>query len=154
MPSAPLSLVFTWMILLTIPIYLYQRLNAILGKTYISAGVTGIAVLVSSAILGMLGSARFLWEWNEDVTLAELEKLVGPAGLWTWNENLVAKSPLIGTLPIFVPIALFLAFLLSPHYFTKRQPAIVSGMRCGIFVGAMLFLCFVFFLLFWRKITI
>ena len=154
MPSAPLSLVLTWMIVLTVPIYLYQRLNAILGKAYLSAGVTGIAVLISSAILGMLGSARFLWYWNEDITLAELERMVGPAGLWTWNANLVARFPHIGSLPIFVPIALFLTFLLSPYYFSRRQHPIVSGMRCGIFVGAMLFLCFVFFFLFWRKIAI
>ncbi|MCH8293081.1 hypothetical protein IH992_18480 [Candidatus Poribacteria bacterium] len=131
MPSAPLSLVFTWMIVLTVPIYLYQRLNAIWGKAYISAGVTATAVLISSTILGMLGSARFLW-----------------------NANLVSGLPHIGSLPTFVPIALFLTFLLSPYYFSKRQHPIVSGMRCGIFVGAMLFLCFVFFFLFWRKMAI
>jgi hypothetical protein len=120
--AVPLSLLLMWMVAITVSIYLYQRLNSMGSRSYISAGITGIAVFVGSTVLDQFGSAR----------------------LWNWNAMLLKDSTYIGSVPIFVPIALFLTFLLSPYYF-YRHHIIVAGIRCGIFMGTMQFLCFVLF---------
>ena len=135
MPSAPLSLVLTWMIAITAVIYLYHRSNSISVNIFISAGVTGTFAFVSSTILDQFGTANFLWLWN----CTPLD------GKYT------VDFPRIGSTPVFVPIALLLTFLLSPYYFYKRQHAIVAGIRCGLFMGTILFCCFAAFLVFCRS---
>lgn len=124
MRAVPLSLLLTRMIAITIIIYLYQRLHSARGRL-ISAAITGVMAFIGSTVLDQLGSAR----------------------LWNWNAVRLAHFLYIGSVPAFVPIALFLAFLLSPYYF-YRSHIIVSGIRCGIFMGAIQFLCFVLFYFF------
>ncbi|MCZ6676108.1 MAG: hypothetical protein O7E52_02540 [Candidatus Poribacteria bacterium] len=120
--AVPLSLLLTWMIAITVTIYLYQRLNSIWRRAYISAAITGIVVFIGSTVFDQLGSAR----------------------LWNWNATRLEHFPHIGSVPVFIPIALTLTFLLSPYYLF-RQIAIVAGIRCGLFMGAMQFLCFALF---------
>ncbi|MDE0041509.1 MAG: hypothetical protein OXT74_05705, partial [Candidatus Poribacteria bacterium] len=60
--------------------------------------------------------------------------------------------PQIGSTPVFVPISLLLTFVLSPYYFYKRQHTIVAGIRCGVFMGTMLFCGFVVSLAFYRMV--
>lgn len=121
-PTVPLSLLLTWAIALTVPIYFYQRLSSIWKYPYISAVVTGAVVFVSSVVFDRLGSAR----------------------LWNWNASYLENFPYIGTIPAFVPIALSLTFLLSPYYF-RGQNLIVAGLRCGICLGALQFFGFLLF---------
>ena len=135
MPSAPLRLVLTWMIALTAVVYFYHRLNSVFVSIFISAGVTGIFAFVGSVILDQFGTSCFLWHWN-------------PTPL---DGKYVVNFPRIGSTPVLVPIALLLTFLLSPYYFYKRQHPIVAGIRCGLFMGTMLFCCFVVFLVFYRS---
>jgi hypothetical protein len=142
MPTAPLSIILTWVIMIAVTIYLYQRVNAITANIYISAAVTGIVVLVGSTVLGQLGSARFLWFQDGEVTLTDLEQIVGSTRLWAWDANLVGRFPHIGAVPILVPLTLFFTFLLSPYFWYKQQHPVVAGLRCGIFMGAILVLNF------------
>lgn len=119
--AVPLSLLLTWMIVITIIIYIYYRLNDIWERPYIPAVIVGIIAFVGSTIFDQLGSAR----------------------LWNWNAIHLSYSPYIGSVPISVPIALALTFLLSPYYL--RSYLVVGGIRCGLFIGVMQFLCFMLF---------
>lgn len=120
--AVPLSLLLTWMVAITAIIYLYHRLNAIWERAYLSAGITGVAAFIGSTIFDQLGSVR----------------------LWNWNATRLASFSYIGSVPIFIPTALALTFLLSPYYF-GRSHVIVAGIRCGLFMGTMQFLCFALF---------
>ena len=120
--AVPLSLLLTWVIAITIIIYIYQRLNAIWGRPYIPAVVVGSVAFVGSTIFDQFGSAR----------------------LWNWNATPLSHFPYIGSVPVFVPIALALTFLLSPYYFRSHH-IIVGGIRCGLFIGMMQFFCFLLF---------
>ena len=62
-PTVPLSLVLTWLIALTVTIYVYQRFSSIWRYPYFSAVITASVVFVSSVVFDRLGSAR-LWNWN------------------------------------------------------------------------------------------
>ena len=119
--AVPLSLLLTWMIVITIIIYIYHRLNDIWEKPYIPAVIVGSIAFVGSTIFDQLGSAR----------------------LWNWNAIHLSYSPYIGSVPVSVPIALALTFLLSPYYL--RSYLVVGGIRCGLFIGVMQFLCFMLF---------
>lgn len=119
--AVPLSLLLTWMIVITIIIYIYYRLNDIWERPYIPAVIVGIIAFVGSTIFDQFGSAR----------------------LWNWNAIHLSYSPYIGSVPISVPIALALTFLLSPYYL--RSYLVVGGIRCGLFIGVMQFLCFMLF---------
>ena len=119
--AVPLSLLLTWMIVITIIIYVYYRLNDLWERPYIPAVIVGIIAFVGSTIFDQLGSAR----------------------LWNWNAIHLSYSPYIGSVPISVPIALALTFLLSPYYL--RSYLVVGGIRCGLFIGVMQFLCFMLF---------
>jgi hypothetical protein len=121
-PAVPLSLLLTWMIAITVTIYFYQRLNSIWRRPYISSVITGVVVFIGSTVLDQLGSAR----------------------LWNWNASRFQNFPYIGTVPVFVPIAILLTFLLSPYYLRRQHP-LVAGLRCGLFLGGMQFLCFMLF---------
>ena len=120
LPTAPLNLLLTFLLVIILMIYLYHRLRSISGNVFIAAGVTSIVAFIGVTVCDQLGS-----------------KL-----LWNWNALIVEKLPYIGSTPAFVPTAFALTFLLSPYYFYKRQYAIVSGLRCGIFMGVMPLLCF------------
>ena len=120
--AVPLSLLLTWMIAITIIIYIYHRLNAIWERPYIPAVIVGSVAFVGSTIFDQFGSAR----------------------LWNWNAIRLSDFPYIGSVPVFVPIALALTFLLSPYYL-RRYHIVVGGIRCGLFIGIMQFLCFMLF---------
>ena len=120
LPTAPLNLLLTFLIAIIVMIYLYHRLKSISGNAYIAAGVTSIVAFIGITVFDQLGSVR----------------------LWNWNYLIVGSLPYIGSIPVFIPTAFFFAFLLSPYYFYKRQHAIVSGLRCGIFMGVMPLLSF------------
>ena len=120
--AVPLGLLLTWMIAITIIIYIYHRLDAIWERPYISAVVVGSIAFVCSTIFDQLGSAR----------------------LWNWNAIRFSYFPYIGSVPACVPTALALTFLLSPYYL-RRHHIVVGGIRCGLFIGIMQFLCFLLF---------
>jgi hypothetical protein len=120
--AVPLSLLLTWMIVITIIIYIYHRFNAILERPYIPAMVVGSIAFVGGTIFDQFGSAR----------------------LWNWNAIRFSSFPYIGSVPVCVPIALALTFLLTPYYL-RRHHIVVGGIRCGLFIGIMQFLCFLLF---------
>ena len=120
--AVPLSLLLTWIVAITIIIYIYHRLSEICERSYIPALIVGSIAFAGSTIFDQLGSAR----------------------LWNWNAIRFSYFPYIGSVPISVPIALALTFLLSPYYL-RRYHIIVGGIRCGLFIGIMQFLCFLLF---------
>jgi len=119
--AVPLSLLLTWMVAITIIIYIYHRLNAIWDRPYIPAVIVGSIAFVGSTIFDQFGSAR----------------------LWNWNAMRFPDFPYIGSIPVCVPIGLALTFLLSPYYL--RSHIVVGAIRCGLFIGIMQFLCFLLF---------
>ncbi len=137
-PGAPLSLVLTRIIAIAVVAYLYHRLIAISVPVFTAAGIVGTVVLLGSTILDQLGTVHYLWLWNST-----------PLG-----GRYVVDLPRIGSTPVCVPIALLLTFFLCPYYFYKRQHAIVAGIRCGLFMGTLLFCCFVVFLLFYQVVGV
>lgn len=120
--AVPLSLLLTWIVGVTVIIYIYHRLNEVWERPYIPALIVGSIAFASSTIFDQLGSAR----------------------LWNWNAIRFSYFPYIGSVPISVPIALALTFLFSPYYL-RRYHIIVGGIRCGLFIGIMQFLCFLVF---------
>ena len=138
MPAAPLCVVFTWMIAIAAIIYFYHRLNSISGRPLVSAGIAGLVAFVGAIVLDQFGSAQFLWHWNATPL----------AGKYT------VDFPRIGSTPVFVPVSLLLTFMLSPYYLYKRQHTIVAGIRCGVFMGTILFCGFVVFLAFCRSTSV
>ena len=120
--AVPLGLLLTWIVAITIIIYIYHRLSEICERSYIPALIVGGIAFAGSTIFDQLGSAR----------------------LWNWNAIRFSYFPYIGSVPISVPIALALTFLLSPYYL-RRYHIIVGGIRCGLFIGIMQFLCFLLF---------
>ena len=120
--AVPLSLLLTWMIAITIIIYIYHRLNAIWERPYIPPVAVGSVAFVGITIFDQFGSAR----------------------LWNWNAIRFLHFPYIGSVPVSVPIALALTFLLSPYYL-RRHHIVVGGIRCGLFIGIMQLLCFMLF---------
>ena len=120
--AVPLSLLLTWMIVTTIIIYIYHRFNAILERPYIPAVIVGSIAFVGSTIFDQFGSAR----------------------LWNWNAIRFSSFPYIGSVPVCVPMAFALTFLLTPYYL-RRHHIVVGGVRCGLFIGIMQFLCFLLF---------
>ena len=120
--AVPLSLLLTWMIVTTIIIYIYHRFNAVWERPYIPAVIVGSTAFVGSTIFDQFGSAR----------------------LWNWNVIRFSSFPYIGSVPVCVPIALALTFLLTPYYL-RRHHIVVGGIRCGLFIGIMQFLCFLLF---------
>ncbi len=120
--AVPLSLLLTWVVGVTIIIYIYHRLDEVWERPYIPALIVGGIAFASSTIFDQLGSAR----------------------LWNWNAIRFSYFPYIGSVPISVPIGLALTFLFSPYYL-RRYHIIVGGIRCGLFIGIMQFLCFLVF---------
>ncbi len=120
--AVPLSLLLTWMVAITIIIYIYHRLNEVWERPYIPAVIVGSIAFVGSTIFDQFGSAR----------------------LWNWNALRFSAFPYIGSVPVCVPIGLALTFLLSPYYL-RRHHIVVGAIRCGLFIGIMQFFCFLSF---------
>jgi hypothetical protein len=140
--TTPIAIILNWVVFATLAAYFYQRLVAILqtrfdsdaespmvgliGTAMLAAGVTGIGTAVGSVVIYALGGSH----------------------LWEWNAIQVDRIPQIASVPVFVPIAFLITFLLCPYFFgvansfLREQHAGVAGIRCGIFIGALQFLSF------------
>ena len=125
--ATPVSVVLIWIYCITVAIYLYQRLRSVFGRFYIPAALTGAGAFISSIVLNQLGDQARLWVWN-----------IG-----------VPSSPAIGSTPLFVPVALFVTFFLSPYIIggqriTERiriqENTIAAGLRCAIILAMTIFL--------------
>lgn len=122
--TTPIGLILTWVILVTLAVYCYQRLQMSGLHGFIASGITGIA-----ASIGCIG----IYELGKE--------------LWIWNELRVGNIPHIASVPIFIPITFLLTFTLCPYYFHRKQHPIIAGLRCGLFLGIVMFLSY---LVFWR----
>lgn len=131
--TTPIGLMLNWVAFATLTGYCYQRLEMICrnrevaGTALLAAGTTGIGAAVGSTVIYGLGSSY----------------------LWTWNAKWTDTTPNLASVPLFVPIAFLLTFLLCPYYFHREQHAAVAGIRCGIFMGALQFFSFLLFYI-WR----
>lgn len=122
--TTPIGLILTWVILATLACYCYQRLQMSGVHHFIASGITGIA-----ASIGCIG----IYELGKE--------------LWIWNELRVGNIPHIASVPIFMPITFLLTFILCPYYFHRKQHPLIAGIRCGLFMGIVMFLSY---LVFWR----
>ena len=143
--TTPIGIILNWVVFATLAAYCYQRLATIfqarfasdsenprvgfIGTAMLATGVTGIGAAVGSLVVYTLGASH----------------------LWVWNATRIDRIPQIASVPVFVPIAFLLTFLLCPYFFgvtntfLREQYASVAGVRCGIFMGALLFLSFLLF---------
>ena len=143
--TTPIAIILNWVVFATLAAYCYQRLAAIcqtrfasdaenpsggsIGAAMLAAGVTGIGAAAGSIVIYALGAIH----------------------LWEWNALQVDRMPQIASVPIFIPIAFLLTFLLCPSFFgvansfLREQHPGVAGIRCGIIIGALQFLGFLLF---------
>ncbi|MDE0018072.1 MAG: hypothetical protein OXU51_17955 [Candidatus Poribacteria bacterium] len=143
--TTPIAIILNWVVFVSLTAYFYQRLVAIfqtrlasdaenptgslIGTSMLAAGVTGMGAAVGSVVIYALGASH----------------------LWLWNATQVDRIPQIASVPVFVPLAFLITFLLCPYFFgiansfLREQHAGVAGIRCGIFMGALQFLSFLLF---------
>ena len=143
--TTPIAIILNWVVFVTLAAYFYQRLAAIcqtrfasdpenpsggsIGTAMLAAGATGIGAAVGSIVIYALGASH----------------------LWLWNATEVDRIPQIVSVPVFVPIAFLITFLLCPSFFgvansfLREQHPGVAGIRCGIIMGALQFLSFLLF---------
>ena len=141
----PIAIILNWVVFVTLAAYFYQRLTAIcqirfasdsedsrsglIGSAMLAAGATGIGAAVGSIVIYALGASH----------------------LWLWNAMEIDRIPQIASVPIFVPVAFLLTFLLCPCFFgvansfLREQHPGIAGIRCGIIMGALQFLSFLLF---------
>lgn len=123
--TTPIGLILTWVLLATIAIYGYHRLEMQGLHRFLASTIIGIAAAIGSIVIYGLGRE-----------------------LWIFNPLRVDSIPKVMAVPIFVPITFLLSFSLCPYYFHKKQHPLVAGMRCGLFLGIVMFLTF---LIFWQS---
>ncbi len=143
--TTPIGLILNWVVFATLAAYCYQRLATVfqtrftdasenprlgfIGSATLAAGLTGISAAIGSVVIYVLGASH----------------------LWVWNAAQVDHIPQIVTVPVFVPLAFLITFLLCPYFFgvtdtfLREQHAGIAGIRCGIFIGALQFLGFLMF---------
>ena len=143
--TTPIGIILNWVVFATLAAYCYQRFAAVfqtrfadasekprlsfMGSAMVAAGITGITAAIGSAVIYALGASH----------------------LWVWNAAQVDHIPQILSVPVFVPLAFLLTFLLCPYFFgvtgsfLREQHTGVAGIRCGIFMGAFQFLGFLLF---------
>lgn len=122
----PMGIILTWVLFATILIYCYYRLDMIGLHRFLASTIVGVIAAIGSIVIYRLG---------EDV-------------LWTWNSLRIDDMFSILTVPIFIPITFLFTFLLCPYYFFRRQHPLVAGVRCGLFMGIVMFLSF---MILWRS---
>ena len=127
--ATPVSVALVWMYCITIGIYCYLRLRSVFGRFYVPSAVTALCAFLSGAVFCHLGDRARLWVWN-----------IG-----------VPSSPAIGSTPLFVPVALFITFFLSPYIVGGQrilgrvrlgENPIAGGLRCAIMLALTTFLSF------------
>lgn len=148
--TTPIAILLNWVVFATLAAYCYQRLTAMcqtrfasdpvdvppknakggsIGIAMLAAGATGICTAIGSTIIYALGASH----------------------LWVWNATEIDRIPQIAAVPVFMPLAFLITFLLCPYFFgvmnsfLREQHAGVAGVRCGIFMGALQFLSFLVF---------
>lgn len=143
--TTPIAIILNWVVLATLAAYCYQRLATVFQTRFASgsenprlgfieaatlaAGLTGIGATIGSVVVYALGASH----------------------LWIWNAAQVDQIPQIVSVPVFMPLAFLFTFLLCPYFFgvansfLREQHTGVAGIRCGIFMGALQFLCFLLF---------
>lgn len=143
--TTPIGIILNWVVFATLAAYCYQRLATVfqtrladepenpklgfMGSAMLAAGLTGIGAAIGSVVIYALGASH----------------------LWIWNAAQVDHIPQILSVPVFVPLAFLLTFLLCPYFFgvtgsfLREQHTGVAGIRCGIFIGALQFLGFLLF---------
>lgn len=143
--TTPIGIILNWVVFATLAAYCYQRLATVfqtrladatenprlgfIGVATWAAALTGIGAAIGSIVIYALGASH----------------------LWIWNAAQVDHIPQIASVPVFVPIAFLIAFLLCPYVFgvtgsfLREQHTGVAGIRCGIFIGALQFLGFLMF---------
>ncbi len=143
--TTPIGVLLNWVVFATLAAYCYQRLAAVFrdrwsagtdaprigraGTSLLAAGVTAIGAALGSNVIYALGES----------------------GLWVWNATQMDRIPQIATVPVVIPISFFLTYLLCPFFFgiaggfPREQHVAVAGIRCGIFMGTLQLLCFLFY---------
>ena len=143
--TTPIGIILNWVVFATLAAYCYQRLATVcqtrfadtsensthgfIGTAALAAVLTGIGTAIGSIVIYALGASH----------------------LWIWNAAQVDHIPQIASVPVFVPIAFLITFLLCPYFFgvtgsfLREQHTGVAGIRCGIFIGALQFLGFLLF---------
>lgn len=143
--TTPIDIILNWVVFATLAAYFYHRLATVfqtrltdatenprlgfIGSAAMAAGFTGIGAAIGSVVIYALGASR----------------------LWIWNAAQVDHIPQIASVPVFVPLAFLITFLLCPYLFggigsfLREQHTGVAGIRCGIFIGALQFLGFLMF---------
>ena len=144
--TTPIAIILNWVVLATLAAYCYQRLATVfqtrfasgsdenprlgfMGAATLAAGITSMGAAIGSVVVYALGASH----------------------LWIWNAVQVDQIPQIASVPVFMPLAFLLTFLLCPYFFgiansfLREQHTGVAGIRCGIFMGAFQFLCFLLF---------
>jgi hypothetical protein len=128
--AAPVSIVLVWICCIAIAIYLYQRLRSVFSRFYIPSALTGASAFLSGIAFHYLGKHARLWEWND---------------VW------VSSSPSVGSTPVFVPVALFATFFLSPYIVGGQRIStrirlsdnpIAGGLRCAIMLAMTMYVSF------------
>jgi len=128
--ATPLSVVLLWIGCIAIAMYIYQRLRSFFGRFYIPALLISISAFLAVTVLSNLGDR-----------------------LWVWSFGATA-SPGIGSTPLFVPVAFFFTFLLSPYIMGGQRISrrlkisdnpITAGLRCAVILSIMVYLCFIIF---------
>lgn len=122
--TTPIGLIITWVLFATLAVYCYDRLQMLGLHRFVASGITGLIAAIGSVVIYGLGKE-----------------------LWIWNPLRVENIPNIASVPIFMPITFLLTFTLCPYYFYRKQHALIAGIRCGLFMGIVMFLSF---LIFWR----
>ena len=122
--TTPIALIISWGLFATLAVYCYHRLQMLSLHRFVASGITGLIAAIGSIVIYGLGKE-----------------------LWEWNALRVENIPNIASVPIFMPITFLLTFTLCPYYFYRKQHALIAGIRCGLFMGIVMFLSF---LIFWR----
>ncbi|MDE0637651.1 MAG: hypothetical protein OXI43_17575 [Candidatus Poribacteria bacterium] len=122
--TTPIGLIMTWVLFGTLAVYCYHRLEMFGLHCFAASGITGIVAAIGSIAIYGLGKE-----------------------LWEWNVLRVDNISHIATVPIFIPITFLLTYTLYPYYFHRKQHALIAGIRCGLFMGIVMFSSF---LIFWR----
>ncbi|RKU25373.1 hypothetical protein C6497_16055 [Candidatus Poribacteria bacterium] len=120
--TTPIAIILSWVIFGTVYVYCYHRLRMCGIHPFVTSIITGGAAAIGSVIIYALGKE-----------------------LWVWNPLRLENIPNIASVPIFVPITYMLTFTLYPYYFHGKQHPLIAGIRCGLFLGIVMFLSFLIF---------
>ena len=143
--TTPIAIILNWIVFVTLTAYCYQRFVTVFQTRFASGSDAEEPSFIRPAMLA--AGATSIGAAGGSVVIYAL----GGLHLWEWNALQMDRIPQIASVPIFVPIAFLITFLLCPYFFgvansfLREQHAGVAGIRCGIFMGALQFLSFLLF---------